>query len=214
MQNLRQLRLSADTLQMEVTGSAQNAKNFARPYYTFTRLNIDSFLKQPLPAESESKATDSSLVYSRAITTARNLKGYIEFTAKSQEGKIDVLRRYKIEWQRKFALSFACFVLFLIGAALGAIIRKGGFGLPFVVSVFFFIVFYMLSITGEKMAKEGVLSAMEGMWFSTIILLPLGLFLFYQANRDSAWLNVDAYLSFIQKQFRRRSSRGERPAAP
>jgi len=130
------------------------------------------------------------------------MKGYVEYISKTQEGKVDVLRRFQIELQRKFTLSFACFVLFMIGAALGAIIRKGGFGLPFVVSVLFFILFYMLSVAGEKMAKEGALSPFWGMWFSTLILLPLGIFLFYQANRDSAWLNIDAYLSFFRRKLR------------
>lgn len=204
MQNIRQLRASADTLQMDIEGSAENARTFAKPYYSFIRANLDSLKSAALPdaSKSNSAVKDSLLIYSKALNTARSVKGYVEYTAKSQEGKIDVLRRYRIELQRKFTLSFACFVLFLIGAALGAIIRKGGFGLPFVVSVFFFIIFYMLSITGEKMAKEGVLSAFWGMWFSTIILLPIGLFLFFQANRDSAWLNLDAYLSYFRRKLK------------
>lgn len=204
MQNIRQLKASADTLQMDITGSANNARVFAKPYYAFVRVNIDSMRQTNQHADTlaNRSLTDSMLIYNKALNTARSMKGFIEYTAKSQEGKIDVLRRYRIELQRKFTLSFACFVLFLIGAALGAIIRKGGFGLPFVVSVFFFIIFYMLSITGEKMAKEGVLTPFWGMWFSTIILLPLGIFLFFQANRDSAWLNIDAYLAFFRRKLK------------
>jgi lipopolysaccharide export system permease protein len=204
MQNIRQLRASADTLQADISASASNARTFTKPYYTFIRTNTDSLAAVAASAYKEDDHTvrDSMVIYSKALNTARSVKGYIEYTAKSQEGKIDILRRYRIEFQRKFTLSLACFVLFLIGAALGAIIRKGGFGLPFVVSVFFFIIFYMLSITGEKMAKEGVLTPFWGMWFSTIILLPLGIFLFYQANRDSAWLNIEAYLAFIRKKLK------------
>jgi len=210
MQNIRQLRSSADTLQSEIAGSVQNALSFAKPYYAFVRVDIDSVSKLHGRDTSLVKSvSDSALIYSKALNAARSMKGFVEYTAKTQEGKVDVLRRYRIELQRKFTLSFACFVLFLVGAALGAIIRKGGFGLPFVISVLFFILFYMLSVTGEKMAKEGVLSPFWGMWFSTIILLPLGVFLFYQANRDSAWLNVDAYISFFKRKFKMLSVNNE-----
>jgi len=203
MQNIRQLSASADTLEEEISSSVQNALTFAKPYYAFVRVNLDSMSKNAKPDSSHVKATvDSAVIYSKALNTARSMKGYVEYISKTQEGKVDVLRRFQIELQRKFTLSFACFVLFMIGAALGAIIRKGGFGLPFVVSVLFFILFYMLSVAGEKMAKEGALSPFWGMWFSTLILLPLGIFLFYQANRDSAWLNIDAYLSFFRRKLR------------
>ena len=95
-------------------------------------------------------------------------------------------------------------MLFLIGAPLGAIIKKGGFGLPFVVSIFFFVIFYTLSIMGEKMAKEGVLTPFQGMWFSTFILLPLAIFLVYKASRDSVLFNTDAYLSVVKRIFNRK----------
>ncbi|MFI5135418.1 MAG: LptF/LptG family permease [Chitinophagales bacterium] len=203
MQNIRQLKASADTLKMDIDNGVKNAKLFDKPYYTFVRVNLDSVSRLPKPDSNLNRAiTDSSLIYGKALTTARNVKGFVEFTSKGQEGKVEILRRYLIELQRKFTLSVACFILFIIGAALGAIIRKGGFGLPFVVSVLFFIIFYMLSVSGEKMAREGVLSPFWGMWFSTIILLPIGIFLFYQANRDSAWLNLDAYVAFFRRKLR------------
>ena len=108
---------------------------------------------------------------------------------------------FLVEWHRKFTLSIACLVLFFIGAPLGAIIRKGGLGMPVVVSVIFFITFHILSITGEKLAKEGSLQAYQGMWMATLILLPVGVFLTYKATADSALFDVDAYILPIKNFF-------------
>ena len=108
----------------------------------------------------------------------------------SKEGNIG---NHKIEWHRKFTLSIACLILFFIGAPLGAIIRKGGLGMPVVISVLFFMVFHVLSITGEKLAKEGNWQAYEGMWLATLCLLPVGIFLSYKATSDSPIMEVDTY---------------------
>src|SRR6185503_19420560 len=182
------------------------AQVFTRPFYTFIRTNLDSINEHSQVTDSLVKhsTVDSFTIINKALNSARNVKGYIEYTAKTRDSKIAVLRRFEIEWERKFVLSFACFVLFQIGVSLGAIIRIGGFGLPFVISVFFFIIFYVFSIAGEKMAKEGVLSPFWGMWFSTVILLPLAIYLMYKANRDSALLNSEAYITFFKKLFRRK----------
>ncbi len=109
------------------------------------------------------------------------------------------LARYQIEFHRKFTLSFACVVLFLIGAPLGAIIRKGGFGLPLVISVLLFVVFHVISIMGEKFVREGVLDAHQGMWLSSIILLPVGILLTIKATTDSSILDTDGYLQKVEK---------------
>lgn len=106
------------------------------------------------------------------------------------------LRLHKIEWHRKISLSLACLVLFLIGAPLGSIIRKGGLGSPMVFAIVFFMVFYFTSTTGEKFAKEGSFSPFTGMWFSTFVLVPIGLFLIYKAMRDSQLLNKEFYFRF------------------
>ncbi len=110
-----------------------------------------------------------------------------------------ILRRHEIEWQRKFTLSFACLIFLFIGAPLGAIIRKGGLGMPTVISTLLFILYYILSMTGEKFVRESVLSSFEGMWMSSLILVVAGVFLTYQATNDSAILNLDTYLNWIQE---------------
>lgn len=106
------------------------------------------------------------------------------------------IRRHGIEMQKKFTLSFACLVFFFIGAPLGAIIRKGGLGTPLVISVFLFIVYYIIDNTGYKMARDGKLEVWQGIWLSSAVLLPLGIFFTYKAMRDSAVFNMDAYRLF------------------
>lgn len=112
------------------------------------------------------------------------------------------IRHHKVEWHRKFTLSFACFIFFFIGAPLGAIIRKGGLGMPVVVSVLLFIVYYIIDNVGRKMARDGVWDAWQGIWLSSFVLLPLGIFLTYKAMNDSALFNTEAYGNFIRKLLR------------
>ena len=118
----------------------------------------------------------------------------METLKKRLEEQKERINRHAIEWQRKFTLSVACMLLFLIGAPLGAIVRKGGLGMPVVISLIFFVAYYMISITGEKLAREGVLSAFNGMWLSTYILLPLGIFITWKATHDSPLFDRDLYV--------------------
>ena len=98
-----------------------------------------------------------------------------------------------MEYQRKFTLSAACLLLFSIGAPLGAIIRKGGLGLPVVMAIIFFLIFHIISTVAEKSAKEGNIDTILGMWTSIIVLAPLGIFLTYKAATDSALFDLDFY---------------------
>ena len=102
-----------------------------------------------------------------------------------------------IEWHRKFTLSFACIVLFLIGAPLGSIIRKGGLGTPMVLAIIFFVVFFLLNNFGEKFAKSGEWTVYFGMWMSSVVLIPVGLFLTYKAMRDSQLFNQEFYYRLL-----------------
>ncbi len=111
--------------------------------------------------------------------------------------------QHMIEVYRKFTLSIACIVLFLIGAPLGSIIRKGGLGWPLFYSVLFFITYHVTSIIGEKMADKMVIGVFKGMWMSTFILLPIGAFLTYKAANDSPLFNLDFYTR-IFKRFKRK----------
>lgn len=144
-----------------------------------------------------------------ALTFARAVQNNLTNSKKQFEYKAERIRRHQIEWHRKFSLSFACLVFFFIGAPLGAIIRKGGFGTPVVISILFFILYYIISISGEKFAREGVMPAYMGMWMSSFILMPLGIFLTYKATTDSVILNADTYLLFFKKLFKRLSKKSD-----
>ena len=105
----------------------------------------------------------------------------------------------QIEWHKKITLSIACLVLFLIGAPLGSIIRKGGIGSSLVFAVIFFMFFYFFNTTGEKYAREGVLSPITGVWLATILLTPVGIFLTYKAMHDSQLFNKEFYYRLYKK---------------
>lgn len=109
------------------------------------------------------------------------------------------VNNYPMEWHRKFTLSIACLIFFFIGAPLGAIIRKGGLGMPVVVSILMFIAYYILMITGEKFAREDAWSMIAGMWFSSLVFLPLGIWLTYKAATDSGIMSLESYQIFFNK---------------
>ncbi len=109
------------------------------------------------------------------------------------------IRKHMTAWHEKLTMSLACMIFFFIGAPLGGIIRKGGLGMPVVVSVLIFIVYYIINNTSYKMARDGKWIVWMGMWTSTAILAPLGAFLTYKANSDSVVLNADAYISWIKR---------------
>jgi lipopolysaccharide export system permease protein len=104
-----------------------------------------------------------------------------------------------MEWHRKFTLSFAVFIFFFVGAPLGAIIRKGGLGMPVVVSILLFIAYYIVSMTGEKSAREDVWQMFTGMWFSTFVFFPVGIWLSYMAITDSAIMSTETYTKILGK---------------
>ena len=108
-------------------------------------------------------------------------------------------RTHWVEWHKKFTLSLACLFFFFIGAPLGAIIRKGGLGVPVVISVTIFIFYYIINVSGEKMAKSGEWIPWFGEWLSSMVLCPIGIFLTYKANKDSAVFNIEAYINVIRK---------------
>jgi len=143
--------------------------------------------------------TEKAKILDYALQAARSVKNNIEYSKKDFEERQLRVRKHEIEWHRKFTLSIACLILFFIGAPLGAIIRKGGLGLPVVVSVFFFVIFHIISITGEKYARAGILEPQIAMWLASVVLLPLGIFLTYKATTDSPILEADAWNRFLKK---------------
>jgi len=142
--------------------------------------------------------TGRYMILEDAATNASSTMNYIASTVKPLEYEEEYLRRHEIEWHRKFTLSFACLIFLFIGAPLGAIIRKGGLGMPTVISTLLFIVYYIISLSGEKFVRQSIMTSFQGMWLSSFILTVAGIFLTYEATNDSAMLNLDTYFSWIR----------------
>lgn len=150
-------------------------------------------LYRSMDVEEQRQAMDYAVQYAREVK--QKSQDDMFYYVGRQEGII----KNQLEWNRKFSLSFACFIFFFIGAPLGAIIRKGGLGMPVVVSVLLFIIYYIIDMMGVRSAKEAVISPEMGAWVSAFILLPLGAILTYKSVTDSEMMNTDAYKAFFEK---------------
>ena len=135
-----------------------------------------------------------SRIWNGARQSAKNSRNMFSFDESTSKEALNQLYRSKNEWHRKLALPVSIMIFFLVGAPLGAIIRKGGLGMPIVISVIFFVIYYIISISGEKLAKEGTWNSFFGMWISSLILAPIAVYLTYKATNDSALLDVDWYI--------------------
>jgi lipopolysaccharide export system permease protein len=195
MLNLRQLSVASDSIRKGVTGKQQDV---LRQLHWLRKDSVVSGKASPLAVERYAIRRGYSNAIA-ALYAAKGIKGVATDAAQDIQFKRKSLARHEIEWHRKFTLSIACLILFFIGAPLGAIIRKGGLGMPVVISVIFFIVYHIISITGEKFAREGVLTPMAGMWLSTVILLPVGMFLTYKATTDSNLFGRETYQRLFRK---------------
>ena len=161
-----------------------------KPDVDLTRYNPDSaFLK--LEKDQMTMAVDN------AMERSKSMLDHIQYNKLLLGEPQMYMNRHASEWHRKFALSFACLIFFFIGAPLGAIIRKGGFGFPVVISVLMFVVYYIIDLTGYKMAREGIWEAYQGMWLSAAVLFPVGVFLTYKAAVDATLFNPETYVKFF-----------------
>jgi len=211
MLNLKQLARQRDTLEGELSEEKQRLAHQLTSYQYFKKESKSSrkdSLKQVLlnakvwNADSlyqQLSLNDKLTSIGNALSYSRKSKDRISKNIRIQNSKLKWIQKHTNEWHRKFTLSFACIIFFFIGAPLGAIIRKGGLGMPVIISVLFFIIYYIISMTGERAARELVLSPFMGMWISSIIILPLGIILTYKATTDSGILNIEAYINFFKK---------------
>ena len=210
MLNVRQLGYSSDSLGREVDQRVADLRSSLMSYYTnFAKIKLTNKIYNSLPpAKADMKfdkkpAAERKNIVSYALGLARNAKGSFEYNRQLIKEKVELKARYDIEWHRKFTLSFACFALFLIGAPLGAIIRKGGLGMPLVISVLLFVAYHVISFIGEKSVRSAVTDPWKGMWMSTMIFLPVGIFLAYKAANDSNIMDAESYKHFFRKVFKK-----------
>jgi len=204
MLSVRQLGKAIDSIQSMDSFFIKKATIEIYPYLKFMLLkdsnqlykkvnvaNVKKF-KALIPEEEKISVVESAGYQFQSLQN--NLASLVTLYKEQQRAET----MHAIEWHRKFTLSFACIVLFLIGAPLGAIIRKGGLGAPMVSAIAFFVVFFLLNNFGEKLAKSGQWSVYAGMWLSSLFLIPVGLFLTFKAMRDSQLLNQEFYYRFLQ----------------
>ncbi len=216
MLNIRQLKLMEDTLNNDYytrlqsyivqinLNSAINKKlyNLTVPHDSLKRnikiiepdtlINFDEYIAG---ADSWIKA---EIVGSALASARNNMQNLNMFQGQLYENK-KTINKYEMERHRKYTLSVAVIIFFFIGAPLGAIIRKGGLGMPVVVSILLFIAYYIVSMTGEKSAREDIWDMVGGMWFSSFIFLPIGIWLSFKAATDSAIMSAETYLKWFNK---------------
>jgi lipopolysaccharide export system permease protein len=205
MLSIRQLNYAIDSLEHLDSFYAKKSNKEISPYLRFARYVDTGWtqpIKNPLPIVKKAKLIPDSLklsIQESANNQLATIKGSVDMMARDYKEKYQSLQLHEIEWHRKFTLSIACLVLFLIGAPLGSIIRKGGLGTPLVFAIIFFVIFHLFNTFGEKFVKSGQTNAIVGMWLSTFILIPIGAFLIFKAMRDSQLFNQESYYRTFKK---------------
>ena len=209
MLNMRQLATTIDSLEHTTAAYQKQANTLLS-----AQIHLLRYLDSPWKSRSPIAKLDSiqQLIpdstfhdaLSRAYSTINNIKTSTDISAVSYENDRSNLRNHLMAWHEKITMSIACLVLFLIGAPLGSIIRKGGIGLPLIFAVIFFVIFFLLNNFGRKFVKQDVMLPFSGMWMATIVLLPVGIFLTYKAMADSQLFNREFYYRMLKK-FRNRN---------
>ena len=211
MMNLGQLKENEKQNRRQVDSTLRVNYKLITAYIKYYSINInpDTAKKYKDAAKADKSFADLKLYEQMSATAnasseARSIQDLLKNRADRTVELNKNVRRAMLEFQKKFTLSAACLALFLIGAPLGAIIRKGGLGLPVVVSVVFFLIFYIISTIGEKAVKDGDLSPIIGSWISIAIITPIGMFLSYKAATDSVIFDMELYKRFFNRVFKKR----------
>lgn len=208
MMDLKLLAQYNDTTikQIEQTHT-QTYNQFSNLYYFQKSLSLikkldSSKSKALVPFDTylakRSSSEKKNLVES-ALNMARSADSFLTSKINEDDAHIFQQANFIVEWHKKFTVSFACIILFFVGAPLGAIVRKGGFGMPVVISVFLFITYHVISISCEKMILQDKLNAIVGMWIGSTVFLPIGIWLSIKAANDSPLFDATAYTDFFRK---------------
>ncbi|MBP5307349.1 MAG: LptF/LptG family permease [Paludibacteraceae bacterium] len=225
--DISRLQRTIDSLETVIARQEREYTEGYTPSHFFDRRHFPGrFVPAEKISEAQRKRIESceALLSSLNPTEKKNIRSWAKTEAKIDRDEINnqkmfiaseryIMTRHRIEWHRKFTLSFACLVFFFIGAPLGAIIRKGGLGMPVVISVAFFIVYYIIDNTGYKMSRDGHWEAWQGIWLSSACILPIGIFFTFKAAKDSPVFNSEAYIILIEKIKKRLPKRKKQPEA-
>ena len=163
----------------------------------------DSLLQKVIalehPVLADNTLEEKLKIIESALKGGRNVKESVVFYKTESKNRKQLITRHEVIWHQKFKLSVACLLFFFVGAPLGAIIRKGGLGMPVVMSVFIFVIYHVISMTAEKAVKTGEMDVTIGVWLSTIVILPLGLFLTWKATTDAPLLDIESWKHTFEK---------------
>lgn len=215
MMNIHQLSTALDSLERKYIEKQENFSNsFQRRLTNYESVKhetensqlsaLSSQLTWPLLEHLDSDTR--SAVLDVAVGITRNAKDNVSFNKQDLSAQDLNIKKHKKEWHKKFTLSFACLIFFFIGAPLGTIIRKGGLGLPVVISVLFFVIYYIISTVAERMAEFGDLNMFLGVWISSLVFFPVGLFLTFKATTDSSLLDADSWKKMFHNLFHRKNT--------
>ena len=210
MLNIKQLRHSIDSLSAMIDEREEKfIISFENNFSNYHKIDSGAFERKDsvviTDLLSELTPLNKNDLIEKAINSTLSISSNINYSKTDLEIRNEGIVKFIITIHEKYSLSFACLILFFIGAPMGAIIRKGGLGFPVVISVIFFIIFHIASITGKKYVIAGVLAPEIGMWIASALLLPIGIFLTYKATNDAPLLDADAWykvfkmLSFPKK---------------
>ena len=222
MMNIRQLSASLDSLEKRYT-SKQEAftQGFSRRWANYNTISsgissegspnmtpdfsyADTLIDLRWPLLDQYEGETRTAIVNLAIGSAQNAKDNVAFNKIDLGSQTENINKHRKEWHKKFTLSIACLIFFFIGAPLGSIIRKGGLGLPVVISVLFFIVYHLISTIAERVAVSGDLNMFLGVWLSSLVLLPVGLFFTFKATTDAALFDGDSWKKFFQRLFKKK----------
>jgi len=221
MLNLKQLKMYTDSNRLQLDSIKQNifleAKNYVTylsPYYHDKKVAQIPVKKYNDFLTDYASKDQRRMLISNALGQVQQMNNVFDMKEPDYRSYLDKDIRYNIEFHRKFTLAVSCLLLFAIGAPLGAIIRKGGLGLPVVVAIIFFLIYHIISTMAEKAAKDGSLDPIFGMWMAIIVLSPLAMFLTYKSTTDSSLFDIEQYKlkveaawKWITSKFGRRLSR-------
>ena len=222
--NLHQLQRSIDSIRpildstrlsyAQVVGASLMESHYGTSSYAYqdsaTRAQEQVRLAHLEQQTRHSKAEDASLIFTpqdslQAISMARDKADRVKEEASlyidTDDAQFYQFRTLHQEWHRKFTFPVSCLIFALIGSSLGAIVRRGGIGMPIIISIFFFVVYFIIDSFGTNMLRNESIPIWLGMWLSNIVLFPVGIFLAYKANQDSSALNVEVYVIFFRKLF-------------
>lgn len=207
MLNLRQLKKVIDSLENDYRKRDQELLLITDNFFQFRN---DSLFRVVQPSAGAVAMLDTNWfaqlsiqeqqdVLRDALNNVQSIKGYTTMRDREMEARRSILNRHYLEGHRKFSLAFACLLLFLVGAPLGAIIRRGGLGMPMLFSIVLFLVYHVVSMTSEKLARDSLIYLHLAMWISSLVLLPIGLFLLVKANNDSRLFDAGSYMRWFRR---------------